>query len=66
MTRSQKFLHMTYAPVPGNQLFSARLSFRKPRAVDEQFIADVKTKIAVAATALRAGTLAVDPHPTKC
>jgi DNA helicase-2/ATP-dependent DNA helicase PcrA len=39
---------------------------RKPRAVDDEFIADVKTKIAVAATALRAGTLPVDPHPTKC
>lgn len=27
MTRSQKFLHMTWAPVPGNQLFQKRSQF---------------------------------------
>jgi len=27
MTRAQKFLHMTYAPVPGNQLFQAESAF---------------------------------------
>ena len=27
MTRSQKFLHLTWAPVPGNQLFQNRLQF---------------------------------------
>jgi hypothetical protein len=27
MTRSQKFLHLTWAPVPGNQLFQRRLEF---------------------------------------
>jgi DNA helicase II / ATP-dependent DNA helicase PcrA len=27
MTRSQKFLHLTYAPVPGNQLFQKRSEF---------------------------------------
>jgi DNA helicase-2/ATP-dependent DNA helicase PcrA len=27
MTRSQKFLHMTYAPIPGNQLFQKRSEF---------------------------------------
>jgi len=27
MTRSQKFLHLTYAPIPGNQLFQRRSEF---------------------------------------
>lgn len=39
---------------------------RNARAVDEDFIKDVKAKIATAAKALRAGTLNADPHPKKC
>ena len=39
---------------------------RNARAVDEDFIKDVKTKVATAAKALRAGTLNADPHPKKC
>ena len=39
---------------------------RKPRAVDEDFIKDVKAKVATAAKALRAGTLNADPQPKKC
>ena len=39
---------------------------RKPRAVDEDFINDVKLKVHTAATTLRTGTLTVDPHPKKC
>lgn len=39
---------------------------RKPRAVDEDFINDVKEKVQTAAVALRTGTLSVDPHPKKC
>ena len=34
--------------------------------MDEDFIEDVKAKIATAAKALRAGTLNADPHPKKC
>jgi len=39
---------------------------RNARAVDEDFIKDVKAKVATAAKALRAGTLNADPHPKKC
>ena len=39
---------------------------RNTRAVDEDFIKDVKAKVATAAKALRAGTLNADPHPKKC
>lgn len=39
---------------------------RKPRAVDADFIKDVKTKVQTAATALRDGILAADPSPKKC
>jgi hypothetical protein len=39
---------------------------RKPRAVDEEFIQDVKTKISQAATALRSGCLAPVPAAKKC
>lgn len=39
---------------------------RNPRAVDADFIRDVKTKIKSAATALRTGTLAADPQTKKC
>jgi DNA helicase-2/ATP-dependent DNA helicase PcrA len=39
---------------------------RKPRAVDEDFIKDVKTKIGHAAARLRTGTLLPDTHPKKC
>jgi DNA helicase II / ATP-dependent DNA helicase PcrA len=39
---------------------------RNARAVDEDFIKDVKAKVATAARALRAGTLNADPHPKKC
>ncbi len=35
---------------------------RKPRAVDEDFIEDVRTKVHTLPTALRTGTLTVDPH----
>ena len=155
MTRSQKFLHLTYSPVPGNQLFQSPSQFltdtyvsrfvkrkapdystrkhlqstarkgianvvfsfsdlkyffecpyqfklrilygfnapihealgyqeltgknadlveiyelddrkRNPRAVDDDFIRDVKKKIKNAASALRTGTLTADPHPKKC
>jgi superfamily I DNA/RNA helicase len=39
---------------------------RKPRAVDDDFIKDVKTKVAKAAKDLRAGNLDPDPTPAKC
>jgi DNA helicase-2/ATP-dependent DNA helicase PcrA len=39
---------------------------RKPRAVDDDFIKDVKASVAKAAKALRAGTLDADPTPAKC
>jgi DNA helicase-2/ATP-dependent DNA helicase PcrA len=39
---------------------------RKPRAVDEDFIKDVKKQIGRAAATLRAGTLTQDTHPKKC
>lgn len=39
---------------------------RIARAVDGDFINDVKAKAQAAATALRTGTLVVDPHPRKC
>jgi DNA helicase-2/ATP-dependent DNA helicase PcrA len=39
---------------------------RKPRSVDDEFIADVKTKVRNAAEALRVGALPPDPTPKKC
>ena len=39
---------------------------RKPRSVDDDFIADVKTKVGDAAVALRTGTLPTVPAPKKC
>lgn len=39
---------------------------RKPRSVDDDFIADVKTKTKSAADALRAGTLTTSPSARKC
>lgn len=39
---------------------------RKPRSVDDDFIADVKTKVRDAAEALRTGTLPTAPAPKKC
>jgi DNA helicase-2/ATP-dependent DNA helicase PcrA len=39
---------------------------RKPRSVDDDFIADVKTKVREAAGALRAGTLPASPSLKKC
>jgi DNA helicase II / ATP-dependent DNA helicase PcrA len=39
---------------------------RKPRSVDDDFIADVKTKIRDAAGALRSGALPTAPAPKKC
>jgi DNA helicase-2/ATP-dependent DNA helicase PcrA len=39
---------------------------RKPRSVDEDFVADVKFKTREAAEALRRGALPAAPSPTKC
>src|SRR5262249_47244191 len=39
---------------------------RKPRSVDDDFIADVKTKVRQAADALRTSTLQAAPAPKKC
>lgn len=39
---------------------------RKPRSVDDDFIADVKVKVRNAAAALRSGSLPTVPTPTKC
>lgn len=39
---------------------------RKPRSVDDDFIADVKTQTKSAADALRAGTLSAAPSAKKC
>lgn len=39
---------------------------RKPRSVDDDFIADVKAQTKSAADALRAGTLAASPSAKKC
>jgi DNA helicase-2/ATP-dependent DNA helicase PcrA len=39
---------------------------RKPRAVDEDFIKDVKHQIKAAASSLRTGTLMPSTHPKKC
>ncbi len=39
---------------------------RKPRSVDDDFIADVKTKTRAAAEALRTSTLPTAPAPKKC
>jgi DNA helicase-2/ATP-dependent DNA helicase PcrA len=39
---------------------------RKPRSVDDEFIADVKLKVRDAAEALRSGTLRAAPGPKKC
>jgi ATP-dependent DNA helicase UvrD/PcrA len=39
---------------------------RKPRSVDDDFIADVKTKVREAAEALRTSTLPTAPAPKKC
>jgi len=39
---------------------------RKPRSVDDDFIADVKTKVRGAAGALRTGALPAVPAPEKC
>lgn len=39
---------------------------RKPRAVDEEFVDDVKREIARAATALRSGTLEPAPKASRC
>jgi DNA helicase-2/ATP-dependent DNA helicase PcrA len=39
---------------------------RKPRSVDDDFIADVKKKVNSAAEALRQGNLAAQPDATKC
>ena len=39
---------------------------RKPRSVDDDFIADVKVQVRGAAASLRAGALPTDPSPKKC
>jgi len=39
---------------------------RKPRSVDDEFIADVKTKVAEAAHSLRQGDLSPKPSESKC
>ncbi len=39
---------------------------RKPRSVDDDFIADVKVKVGNAADALRNSSLQVEPAPKKC
>jgi DNA helicase-2/ATP-dependent DNA helicase PcrA len=39
---------------------------RKPRSVDEEFIAEVKTRVRDAAEALRTGALPTAPTPKKC
>jgi DNA helicase-2/ATP-dependent DNA helicase PcrA len=39
---------------------------RKPRSVDDEFIADVKTKVRAAAQALRSNALPAVPEPKKC
>ena len=39
---------------------------RKPRSVDDDFIADVKAKVRDAAQALRSGALPAVPAPKKC
>ena len=39
---------------------------RKPRAVDDDFIDDVKVNTLAAAQAIRASNLAANPSPTKC
>jgi hypothetical protein len=39
---------------------------RKPRSVDDEFIADVKTQVRSAADALRAGVLPAKPSERKC
>lgn len=39
---------------------------RKPRAVDEEFVDDVKAEIRRAATALSAGTLEAAPARARC
>jgi DNA helicase-2/ATP-dependent DNA helicase PcrA len=39
---------------------------RKPRSVDDDFIADVKVKVRDAAAALRSGTMPMAPAPKKC
>lgn len=39
---------------------------RKPRSVDDDFIADVKVKVRGAAASLRQGALPTDPSPKKC
>ena len=39
---------------------------RKPRSVDDDFIADVKQRVRAAAAALRQGALPADPWPKKC
>ena len=39
---------------------------RKPRSVDDDFIADVKTRVRNAAEALRTNTLTTAPAPKKC
>ena len=39
---------------------------RKPRSVDDDFIADVKAKVREAAAALRIGALPAAPAPKKC
>ena len=39
---------------------------RKPRSVDDDFIADVKSKVRDAAAALRTATLPAAPSPRKC
>jgi DNA helicase-2/ATP-dependent DNA helicase PcrA len=39
---------------------------RKPRPVDEEFIAETKGRVIEAATALRTGTMPPRPEPKKC
>jgi DNA helicase-2/ATP-dependent DNA helicase PcrA len=39
---------------------------KKPRAVDQDFIADVRNEVNRAATVLRSGSLSADPGPRKC
>ena len=39
---------------------------RKPRSVDDDFLADVKTDVRAAAEALRQGAMPAQPAPKKC
>jgi len=60
------YQELTGRPADYVEIYELDKGKRKARSVDDEFISDVKGKVAQAASALRLGELAPQPSATKC